>query len=139
MRFRTRAAVLAVLAALALAAGGSALAQLDLPGMDSADESTGGLIGPAVGAMGQTEHGECVKDLLNLPALDACEDAEGRVVMDLPGLTLVSPPDFFEQPSKPDDALPKTGVNVGDVAAIGMAALGIGGVFLRRLRLSSGA
>lgn len=114
--------VTALAVAFGVAFGGSALAQLDLPGMDSADENTGGLLGPAVGELGNAEHGECVEELLNVPALDSCRDAEGRIIMDLPALTLVGP-----------RALPETGVNVGDFAAIGAAALAAGFVLRRRV------
>lgn len=129
MSLKNRVAIIvALVGALVLAFGGAALAQLDLPGMGSANDATGGgLEGPALGELGNTEHGECVEELLNIPALDACEDAEGRVIMDLPGLKLVGP-------ARPE--LPETGANVGDIAAIGMAALAGGGVMLRRLRLS---
>jgi len=133
MRTKNRLAIIAALVgALMLAFGGAASAQVgDLPGMDSANDATGGgLDGPAVGELGNTEHGECVEELLNIPALDACEDAEGRVIMDLPGLKLVGPAD--EKAAE----LPETGANVGDIAAMGMAALAGGGLMLRRLRLS---
>lgn len=120
--------VTALVAVFGLAFGGTALAQLsDLPGMGAA-ENTGGLEAPAVGELGNTEHGPCVKELLGLPALDSCEDAEGRVIMDLPALKLVGP----KAPSR----LPETGVNVGDLAAMGAAALAGGSVLLRRVRLA---
>lgn len=123
--------ITALVAVFGLAFGGSALAQLgDLPGMDTASDSTeGGLEAPALNELGDTEHGPCVEELLNLPALDACEDAEGRVIMDLPALKLVGPAD---QP----DRLPETGVEAGDLAAIGAAALAGGLALLRRSRLS---
>jgi LPXTG-motif cell wall-anchored protein len=127
MSKKIRVLVVAVLAAVfGLAFGGAALAQVsDLPGMGTAAENTGGLEAPAVGELGDTEHGPCVKELLNMPALESCEDAEGRVIMDLPALKLVSP-----------KKLPETGVNVGDLAAMGAAALASGGVLLRRVRLA---
>lgn len=128
---RTRIRVLLVTALVAvfgLALGGSALAQIsDLPGMGT-NENTGGLEAPAVGELGDTEHGPCVEELLGLPALDTCVDAEGRVIMDLPALKLVGP----RAPSK----LPVTGVNAGDLAAMGAAALAGGAVLLRRVRLA---
>lgn len=132
MRTKDRVAIIAALVgALMLAFGGAASAQMDLPGMGSANDATGGgLEGPALGELGDTEHGECEEELLDIPALDACEDAEGRVIMDLPGLKLVGPADDDEP------TLPETGANVGDIAAMGMAALAGGGVLLRRLRLS---
>ncbi len=113
-----------LVAVFGLAFGGSALAQLgDLPGMGTAN--TGGLEAPAVGELGDTTHGECVEDLLNIPALDSCRDAEGRIIMDLPALKLVSP-----------RALPATGLNTEDFAAIGAVALAAGAVLLRRVRLA---
>lgn len=118
--------VAAFVAVLGLGFGGAALAQIDdLPGMDTAAENTGGLEAPAVGELGETEHGPCVEELLGVPAIDACRDAEGRVIMDLPALKLVSPKE-----------LPETGVNAGDLAAIGTAALTAGGLMLRRIRLA---
>jgi LPXTG-motif cell wall-anchored protein len=87
--------------------------------------NTGGLEAPAVGELGDTTHGECVEDLLNIPALDSCRDAEGRIIMDLPALKLVSP-----------RALPATGLNTEDFAAIGAVALAAGAVLLRRVRLA---
>ena len=117
-----------LVAVVGLAFGGSALAQLgDLPGMGASN--TGGLEAPAVGELGDTTHGECVEDLLNIPALDSCRDAEGRVIMDLPALKLVSP---AEGPSR----LPATGLNTEDFAAIGAVALAAGAVLLRRVRLA---
>jgi hypothetical protein len=107
---------------LGLAFGGSALAQVeDMPGL-------GGLEAPALGELGNTEHGPCVKDLIDLPAVGACEDAAGRVIMDLPALKLVGP----AAPKK----LPVTGVNVGDLAAMGAAALAGGAMLIRRVRLA---
>ena len=136
MKTRSRIAVLvALVGALVLAFGGAAFAQLDLPGMGQADDATGGgLEAPALGELGDTSHGPCEEDVFDLPALNACRDAEGRIIMDLPGLKLVSPPEGGapEGPSK----LPTTGANVGDIAALGMAALASGGVLLRRMRLA---
>jgi LPXTG-motif cell wall-anchored protein len=118
-----------LVAVFGLAFGGSALAQLgDLPGMGASN--TGGLEAPAVGELGNTEHGPCVEDLLNLPALDSCRDAQGRVIMDLPALKLVSP--AGEGPRR----LPATGLNTEDFAAIGAVALAAGAVLLRRVRLA---
>jgi hypothetical protein len=120
------AVVAAFIAVFGLAFGGSAFAQLgDLPGMDTAAENTGGLEAPAVGELGDTSHGPCVEELLNIPALDSCRDAEGRVIMDLPALKLVGP-----------RALPEPGVNAGDFAAFGGVALAAGAALLRRVRLA---
>jgi LPXTG-motif cell wall-anchored protein len=137
MRLRLKV-LLVSSAAVVLAAGlgGSAMAQLG-PGTGSADRATGGLIGPAINEMGNTEHGPCVQQLLDLPALNSCRDAEGRVIMDLPGLTLVGPPSPApKRAPAAHRALPRTGVNAGDLAAFGLAALAGGAVLLRRMRLA---
>ena len=138
MRLRLKV-LLVSSAAVVLAAGlsGSAMAQLG-PGTGSADRATGGLIGPAINELGNTEHGPCVQQLLDLPALNSCRDAQGRVIMDLPGLTLVGPPSPAPKraPVPARRALPRTGVNVGELAAFGLAALAGGAVLLRRLRLA---
>src|ERR1041385_6817709 len=100
---------------------GQAFAQVgNLPAMGTANSSTGGLIAPALGNLGGTSHGPCVQQLLNVPALNSCRDANGKVIMDLPALTLVGP----AAPKK----LPATGMNAGDFAAIGAAALAFGAV-----------
>ncbi len=126
MSTKFRVLVVAAFAAvIGLGFAGSAFAQVgDLPGMDAA--GVGGLEAPAVGELGNTEHGPCVKDLIDLPAVGACEDAEGRVIMDLPALKLVGPP----------SKLPETGVNVGDFAAMGSAALAAGFALVRRVRMA---
>lgn len=112
-----------------LGLGGSAFALFpELPGGDP--EAEGGIQGPAVNELGNDEHGPCVRDLLDLPAIEACEDAEGRVVMDLPALNLVGPKAPHQQPKR----LPETGVNVGDLAAIGSATLAAGFALTRRVR-----
>lgn len=130
MNTKVRMLVVAGLAAiLGVTFAGSAFAQLgDMPGMGTASKNTGGLEAPAVGELGDTHHGPCVEKLLNMPAIDSCRDAEGRVIMDLPALLLVGP----AAPKK----LPTTGVNVGDFAALGGAVLAAGFVLLRRVRLA---
>jgi LPXTG-motif cell wall-anchored protein len=122
-----------LIAAIAVVFGGlmagQAFAQVgNLPAMGTANSSTGGLIAPALGNLGDTSHGPCVQQLLNMPALNSCRDANGKVIMDLPALTLVGP----AAPKK----LPATGANTGDIAAIGAAALAAGFVLLRRVRLA---
>lgn len=122
MKFRTIIVACAA-ALLALAAAGPAFAQSPL---DDVPEE------------------ECAEQLLDLPALNACETADGRVVMDLPALRLVEPKGLDKEPEpapvvKHDHGpgkLPRTGVNVGDLAAMGLAALAGGGVLVRRLRLA---
>jgi LPXTG-motif cell wall-anchored protein len=133
MRLRVLLVTVAA-AVLGVGLAGNAFAQLG-PGSGAADKATGGLIAPALNSLGNTEHGPCVTQLLNLPALHSCKDAQGHIIMDLPGMTLVSPPEAAPKApaSKP---LPKTGVNVGDFAAIGLAALAGGTVLLRRTRLA---
>ena len=117
---------------------GPALAQVADPlgpGTGPADRATGGLIAPALGNLGNTEHGPCVQQLLDMPALNSCRDAAGRVIMDLPALKLIGPP----APGRAPRRLPVTGVNAGDIAAIGAAVLAAGFVLLRRVRLSLAA
>ena len=120
---------LAVIFGLTLS--GPALALFPDPpgGMDTND---GGAGLPAIPELGNLEHGECVEDLLNLPALNSCRDAAGRVIMDLPAVNLVGPTPAREAPRR----LPATGVNVGDFAAIGAAALAGGAALVRRVRLA---
>lgn len=123
--------VAGITAILGLTMAGAASAQIgDLPGMGTAGANTGGLEAPAVGELGDTSHGPCVEELLNMPAIDSCRDAQGRVIMDLPALKLVGP--AAPQPRR----LPVTGMNVGDFAAIGGAAMVAGFVMLRRVRLA---
>lgn len=122
MRLRT-IIVACVAALLALVAAGPALAQAGAPGL------------------GDDPEDECAEQLLDLPALNACETADGRVVMDLPALKLVEPKGLDKEVTpEPDDGpggLPKTGANARDLAAIGLAALAGGGVLVRRLRLAA--
>ncbi len=146
MTNKLKAMVLVAVTGVFLGMGSTAFAQLGLPGDGVADGATGGgLEAAAIGEMGDTDHGPCVEDVLDLPALEVCEDAEGHLIMDLPGLKLVGPgdgaadatpaPTASPGPAGPD-RLPVTGVNVGDIFALGMAALSGGGVLLRRLRMS---
>lgn len=124
--------VAGIAAAFGLGIGGSALAQVgDLPGMGTT--GTGGLEAPAVGEMGDTSHGPCVEELINMPAINSCRDAAGRVIMDLPALKLVGPEaPAAAQPKR----LPETGVNAGDFAAMGAAALAAGAALARRVRMA---
>ena len=110
MRLKMKMLVVALFASVfALGVGGAAVAQAEDP-MD-----------------------ECVEDVLDLPALDVCKDAQGRHLMELPAIGVLREP---ATPAPADQKLPKTGVNVGDFAAIGAAALAGGSVLLRRLRLA---
>lgn len=130
MSKKVRALVVTALAVVfGLSLSGSALALFpEVPGGDP--DAPGGIQMPAVPELGNDEHGECVRDLLDLPALNSCEDEEGRVIMDLPALNLVGP-----EAAAPR-ALPETGVNVGDFAAMGGAALAAGAALMRRVRLA---
>ena len=130
MSKKLRMALVAGFAAiLGLTFAGSAFAQMpDLPGMGTAKANTGGLEAPAVGTLGNTEHGPCVEQLLDMPAINSCRDAAGHVIMDLPALKLVGP----AAPKK----LPATGINVGDFAALGGAVLAAGFALLRRVRVA---
>lgn len=122
---------LAVIFGLTLSGPAFALFPDPPGGMDNDD---GGVGVPAIPELGNLEHGECVEDLLNLPALNSCVDAQGRVIMDLPAVNLVGP-----RPGRPaaqPRRLPVTGVNVGDFAAIGAAALAGGAALVRRVRLA---
>lgn len=145
MRSFRRAAVLFVATgAAAFALSTAAVAQSSMgPGMGSANKATGGgLEAAAIGQMGDTTVTPPLTPVLDLPALNIDEDAEGRIVMDLPGLKLVGKPKARPAPAPgPAGKLPKTGVNVGDLAAAGMAALAAGGILRRRLalRLASNA
>ena len=124
MSKKLRVLVVAAAAVLGLGFGASAFAQMpNLPGMSTT--GTGGLTAPAVGSLGDTSHGPCVEQLLNIPALNSCRDANGKVIMDLPALELVGP----AAPKK----LPATGMNAGDFAAIGAAALAFGALIRRRI------
>lgn len=105
----------AFVASLALGLGGSASAQ-DLP-LDA--------------------HEDCVENVMDLPALNVCKDAQGRHILDLPAMgPLREPAPVATATPAPDRKLPKTGMHTEDFAAIGLAALAGGGVLLRRLRLA---
>ena len=77
---------------------------------------------------------DCVENVMDLPALNVCKDAQGRHILNLPAIG------SLREPATPAPAtggsLPKTGLEVEDFAAIGMAALAGGAVLLRRLRLA---
>ena len=123
----------ALVALFVLGLGLSAFAA-DMPGGSMANKATGGgLEGAAIGQMGDTTVTPPLHDLLDLPALNIQEDANGRVVMDLPGLKLVGK-GKGGRPGK----LPTTGVNTGDFAALGAAVLAAGFVLLRKVRLALG-
>ena len=78
---------------------------------------------------------DCVENVMDLPALNVCKDAQGRHILNLPAIGNLREP--APAPAAPTrGALPKTGLEVEDFAAIGMAALAGGAVLLRRLRLA---
>jgi LPXTG-motif cell wall-anchored protein len=105
----------ALVAAFGFGFGGSALAQAsDLP-------------------PGAPE--DCVENVMDLPALNVCKDAQGRHILDLPAIGELREPAAPAAPA-PKGSLPTTGVNTADFAAIGFAALAGGAVLLRRLRLA---
>src|SRR5689334_11682352 len=111
--------LLGLVAMFVLALAASAFAQT-MPGGSMANKATGGgLEAAAIGKMGDTTVTPPVTPLLNLPALNMGRDAEGRVVLDLPGLKLVGKAKGAA-PAAPSH-LPKTGVNVSDLLALGMA------------------
>ena len=93
---------------------GSALAQSDLP-IDAPED--------------------CVENVMDLPALNVCKDAQGRHILNLPAIGSLREPAPSAAPAA-RGSLPKTGLEVEDFAAIGMAALAGGAVLLRRLRLA---
>lgn len=125
--------LVAVVGLFVLAFGATALAAVDglSTGSSMANKATGGgLEAAAIGEMGDTTVTPPLTKVLDLPALGIDRDANGRIVMDLPGLKLVGP--GGGAPSK----LPTTGANAGDLFAAGMAALSAGGVLARRVRMS---
>lgn len=90
-----------------------------------------GLVGSASAAPSKEFKEECVEEVLDLPALPVCKNADGLHIMELPAIGIL------REPASPaPKPLPKTGVNVGDFAAMGLAALAGGSVLLRRLRLA---
>ena len=115
MSTRIRLLLVAGLVAVFGFAGGSAFAQSagDLP-IDAPED--------------------CVENVMDLPALNVCKDAQGRHILDLPAIGAL------REPATPKPAstgsLPKTGMEVEDFAAIGMAAAAGGAVLLRRRRLA---
>lgn len=97
--------------------------------------------GPAFAQAGDLPldaHEDCVENVMDLPALNVCKDAQGRHILDLPAIGALREPAPTATPApKPADRkLPKTGMHVEDFAAIGLAALAGGAVLIRRLRLA---
>lgn len=80
---------------------------------------------------------DCVEEVMDLPALNVCKDAQGRHLLDLPAIGVL------REPATPKPAtggggggLPKTGMHTEDFMALGGAVLAAGFVLLRRLRLA---
>ena len=117
MSTRIRLLLVAGLVAVFGFAGGSAFAQSagDLP-IDAPED--------------------CVENVMDLPALNVCKDAQGRHLLDLPAIGTLREPLPSAQPAPAGGRLPKTGLHTEDFAAIGLAALAGGAVLLRRLRLA---
>jgi LPXTG-motif cell wall-anchored protein len=84
-------------------------------------------------------HEDCVENVMDLPALNVCKDAQGRHILDLPAIGALrepAPAPATPAPAPSGKKLPKTGLHVEDMAAIGLAALAGGAILLRRLRLA---
>jgi LPXTG-motif cell wall-anchored protein len=80
---------------------------------------------------------DCVEEVMDLPALNVCKDAQGRHLLDLPAIgTLREPLPAKPAPAGGTGKLPKTGMHTEDFMAVGGAALAAGFVLLRRLRLA---
>jgi LPXTG-motif cell wall-anchored protein len=80
---------------------------------------------------------DCVENVMDLPALNVCKDAQGRHILDLPAIGPLREPLPEKAPvTGGDKQLPKTGLHTEDFAAIGLAALAGGAVLMRRLRLA---
>ncbi len=79
---------------------------------------------------------DCVENVMDLPALNVCKDAQGRHLLDLPAIGTLREPLPAKSAAPSAGRLPKTGMGTEDFAAIGMAALAGGAVLLRRVRLA---
>jgi LPXTG-motif cell wall-anchored protein len=78
---------------------------------------------------------DCVEEVMDLPALNVCKDAQGRHLLDLPAIGTLREP-LPEKAPASKGTLPKTGMGTEDFAAVGLAALAGGAVLLRRMRLA---
>ena len=76
---------------------------------------------------------DCVENVMDLPALNVCKDAQGRHLLNLPAIGTLREP-LPETDS--DKQLPKTGLGE-DIAVGGLAAVAIGAVLARRLRMAA--
>lgn len=81
---------------------------------------------------------DCVENVMDLPALNVCKDAQGRHLLDLPAIGVLREPLPSKQPApaRGGGGLPKTGMHTEDFMALGGAVLAAGFVLLRRLRLA---
>lgn len=79
---------------------------------------------------------DCVEEVMDLPALNVCKDAQGRHLLDLPAIGTLREPLPAKSAAPSSGRLPKTGMGTEDFAAIGLAAFAGGAVLLRRLRLA---
>src|SRR5688500_20326335 len=103
------------------------------------------MFGFAVGGSALSQPGEngipldapedCVENVMDLPALNVCKDAQGRHLLDLPAIGTLREP-LPEKAPASKGTLPKTGMGTEDFAAVGLAALAGGAVLLRRMRLA---
>jgi hypothetical protein len=76
---------------------------------------------------------DCVENVMDLPALNVCKDAQGRHLLNLPAIGTLREP---LPETDADKKLPKTGLGE-DLAVGGLAALAIGAVLTRRLRMAA--
>jgi len=76
---------------------------------------------------------DCVENVMDLPALNVCKDAQGRHLLNLPAIGTLREP-LPETDS--DKQLPKTGLGE-DIAIGGLAAVALGAVLARRLRMAA--
>ena len=79
---------------------------------------------------------DCVEEVMDLPALNVCKDAQGRHLLDLPAIGTLREPATPKPATTGTGKLPKTGMHTEDFMAVGGAALAAGFVLLRRLRLA---
>jgi LPXTG-motif cell wall-anchored protein len=78
---------------------------------------------------------DCVTEVMDLPALNVCKDAQGRNILELPAIGELREPST-PAPASGSGKLPHTGMHTEDFAAMGLAAVAGGAVLLRRLRLA---
>lgn len=78
---------------------------------------------------------DCVEEVMDLPALNVCKDAQGRHILELPAIGELRE-QATPEPAKTSGKLPHTGMHTEDFAAIGLAASAGGAILLRRLRLA---